>query len=135
VVLPIGALLSLIVPAYTFDTVISAFAVTALLAAFMSILAIMYPRFFNSLVSILFLSLLVAFIYQLVAILCGFGTGVWYNWLIVLLFGAYVGLDISFAKNRPKTLDNAVDSACGLYLDLINLFVRLLAILGRGNRQ
>ena len=30
----------------------------------------------------------------------------------------------------PKTLDNAVDSALDIYLDVINLFLRILRILG-----
>lgn len=53
--------------------------------------------------------------------------------LVVLIFCCYIGFDISLAKSRPKTLDNAVDSACGLYLDIINLFIRLLAIFGRND--
>ena len=38
--------------------------------------------------------------------------------------------DWAKAQEKPKTLDNAVDSAVDLYLDIINLFVRLL---GKGN--
>jgi FtsH-binding integral membrane protein len=35
------------------------------------------------------------------------------------------------AQRYPKTADNAVDCAVDIYLDIINLFLRLLRILGR----
>ena len=31
----------------------------------------------------------------------------------------------------PKTVDNAVDCALDIYLDIINIFIRLLALLSR----
>lgn len=126
VVLPIGAMLALVVPSYAFGVVRSAFAVTTLLA-------VLYPAFFASMWRVLAVSLFIALIWALVNMVTGFlsSTMVWLDWLVVLVFCCYVGFDVSLARNRPKTLDNAVDSACGLYLDLINLFLRLLIIFGR----
>ena len=125
VVLPIGAMLALVVPSYAFDVVRSAFAVTTLLAVVFGLLAVLYPAFFASMWRVLAVSLFIALIWALSS------TMVWLDWLVVLVFCCYVGFDVSLARNRPKTLDNAVDSACGLYLDLINLFLRLLIIFGR----
>ena len=134
VVLPVGAVLALAVPQYSFGVVRSAFVVTALLAAVFGLLAVLYPNLFRSLWKVLSLSLLVALIWSLVSMFTGpyFSSGyVWLDWIVVLVFCCYIGFDISLAKNRPKTTDNAVDSACGLYLDLINVFLRLLMIFGR----
>lgn len=133
VVLPIGAMLALVVPSYAFDVVRSAFAVTTLLAVVFGLLAVLYPAFFASMWRVLAVSLFIALIWALVNMVTGFlsSTMVWLDWLVVLVFCCYVGFDVSLARNRPKTLDNAVDSACGLYLDLINLFLRLLIIFGR----
>ncbi|MCR5192464.1 MAG: Bax inhibitor-1 family protein, partial [Bacteroidales bacterium] len=47
------------------------------------------------------------------------------------LFSGYIGYDVAKSQAYPKTLDNAVDSALDIYLDIINLFIRLLSILGR----
>lgn len=136
VVLPIGAVLALVVPYQSLGVVRSAFLVTTILAVVFGLLAVLYPRFFYSVWKILSLSLLIALIWSLIAMFTGayFTSGyVWLDWLVVLIFCCYIGFDISLAKSRPKTLDNAVDSACGLYLDIINLFIRLLAIFGRND--
>ena len=133
VVLPIGALLALVVPGYSMGVVRSAFLVTAILAVAFGLLAVLYPKFFYSMWKVLSLSLLIALIWSLVAMFTGsyFSSGyVWLDWIVVLIFCCYVGFDVALAYGRPKTLDNAIDSACGLYLDLVNLFLRLLIIFG-----
>ena len=53
------------------------------------------------------------------------------DWIVVLIFCGYVGVDWGRANQIPKTLDNAIDSAAALYMDIINLFLRILRILGR----
>ena len=131
VVLPLGAVLSIYLPAFTYKTITSAFLVTTFLSLFMIILALVYPRVFNSIFALLGIAVLVALIYQIVAIFTGFGNNTWVDWLIVLLFSAYVGFDVSLARVRPRTVYNAVASACAIYMDLIYVFIRLVAIFGR----
>jgi FtsH-binding integral membrane protein len=48
-----------------------------------------------------------------------------------LLFSMYIVYDWNRAMRIPRTLDNAVDVALAIYLDIINLFLTLLRILGR----
>lgn len=131
VVLPLGAVLSIYLPAFTYKTITSAFLVTTFLSLFMIILALVYPRVFNSIFALLGIAVLVALMYQIVAIFTGFGNNTWVDWLIVLLFSAYVGFDVSLARVRPRTVNNAVASACAIYMDLIYVFIRLVAIFGR----
>ena len=131
VVLPLGAVLSIYLPAFTYKTITSAFLVTTFLSLFMIILALVYPRVFNSIFALLGIAVLVALIYQIIAIFTGFGNNTWVDWLIVLLFSAYVGFDVSLARVRPRTVNNAVASACAIYMDLIYVFIRLVAIFGR----
>ncbi|MFZ2049265.1 MAG: Bax inhibitor-1 family protein [Minisyncoccia bacterium] len=50
-----------------------------------------------------------------------------WDWIAVLLFSAFIFYDMNRAQQIAWTLDNAVDSAVALYLDIINLFIRLLA--------
>ncbi len=45
----------------------------------------------------------------------------------------YIGYDIYRSQQYPKTLDNAVDSALDIYMDIANLFIRILSILGKRN--
>ena len=53
------------------------------------------------------------------------------DWIVALLFCGYIGYDWARANAIPNTLDNAIDSAAALYLDIINLFIRLLHIMSR----
>jgi len=56
------------------------------------------------------------------------------DWIIAIVFCGYIGYDWVRANRIPKTLDNAVDSAAALYIDIVNLFLRILRILGRRRR-
>ncbi|MBW2081126.1 MAG: US12 family protein [Deltaproteobacteria bacterium] len=53
------------------------------------------------------------------------------DWVIAVIFCGYIGYDWGRANRIPKTVDNAVDSAASLYMDIINLFLRILRIMGR----
>ena len=48
-----------------------------------------------------------------------------------MIFSLYIGYDWYRAQAYPKTLDNAVDSAIDLYIDIVNLFLRILALMSR----
>ena len=48
-----------------------------------------------------------------------------------MIFCGYIGLDWNRAQMYPKTVDNAIDSAADIYLDVVNLFVRILSITGK----
>ena len=135
VILPLGAALTLIVPYYSFNVVRSAFLVTALLTGAFMLLALLYPKVFYSMWRVLSVCLFVALLWMIINMFTSFAVTayVWVDWLVVLIFCCYIGFDISLAKAKPKTLDNAIDSACGLYLDIINLFIRLLIIFGRND--
>ena len=51
-------------------------------------------------------------------------------WIGAVVFSVYIAYDFHRAQAFPKTLDNAVDSALDIYLDIINLFLKILRILG-----
>ena len=81
----------------------------------------------------LLVALIVGLLAEVVAtFLLGY-RGMLFDWLFVILFSGYIGYDVARSQAFPKTLDNAVDSALDIYLDIINLFIRLLSILSRNN--
>lgn len=47
------------------------------------------------------------------------------------IFSLYIGYDMYRANSMTKTMDNAVDICVDLYLDIINLFLFLLRIMGQ----
>ena len=51
------------------------------------------------------------------------------------IFSLYIGYDYQRAQFYPPTVDNAVDCALDIYLDIINLFLDILRILARSSRD
>ena len=53
------------------------------------------------------------------------------DWIAAGLFSLYIGYDVYRSQQFAKTVDNAVDCALDIYLDIANLFIRLLSIMGK----
>lgn len=131
VVLPIGLMLALVVPGLPADIVVKAMGLTAMVTLTMTLVAVVKPQFFLGLGRTLLVALLVGLLAEVVAtFLLGY-RGAMFDWFFVLLFSGYIGYDVARSQAYPKTLDNAIDCALDVYLDVINLFIRLLSILGR----
>lgn len=126
VVLPIGVVLSISVKDYYVSSIVQAFILTTLITVLMIIISTIKPEIFESLGSTLFICLSGVIVLELIMMIIGVSTPQWWDWVVALLFCGYIGYDWSKAQERDRTLDNAVDSAVDLYLDIINLFVRLL---------
>ena len=128
IVLPIGGLLSICLPYYEGADIVSAMLATGAVVAVMLVVATVKPELFAGLGRTLFLALGLGLIAEIVALLLGYG-GNLFNWAFILIFALDIGYDWHKAQEYPKTVDNAVDSAIDIYLDIINLFVRILSIL------
>lgn len=134
VVVPFGLVLNLIVSSYDPNLVLQAITVTALVTVIMMILGTLFPRFFQAILPVLFIALLAMIVVQLLEIFVFHNDPGWIDWVVAVIFCGYIGFDWGRANQIPKTLDNAVDSAAALYMDIINLFVRILSIMGRRRR-
>lgn len=133
VVVPFGFIINIIVSQYAPNLVINAMVVTGMVTAIMMILGVTYPAFFEKLAPVLFISLIAVIIAEIIGSFFFkmiFGIT---DWIVALIFCGYIGFDWSRANKIPKTIDNAVDSAAALYIDIINLFIRILSIMGRRN--
>lgn len=129
-VLPIGLLLSLSIAGLSMQTIQSALLGTGVFVVLMIAASYVRPDFFLSLGSTLGISLIVTVIAELVLLLLGFATG-WIDYLVVAIFSLYLGFDWARANSCAPTARNAILSATQIYLDIINIFVRLLSILSR----
>lgn len=131
VVLPFGLVVDNIVGGFDSSFVLDAVRITGMVTFVMMLLGSMYPRFFQKISSALAISLLVVIVVELGEMfLFGIHHGI-IDGAVVLIFCGYIGYDWGRANTIPKTLDNAVDSAAALYMDIINLFLRILRILAR----
>lgn len=130
-VLPIGVLLCLILPGIPVAIVTKALLLTGIVTATMTLLGLVVPNVFLGMGRTLFIALIVGILAELVATFLFHYTGTAFDWLFVVLFSGYIGYDVAKSQIYPKTVDNAVDCALDIYLDIINIFIRLLALLSR----
>jgi len=131
VVVPFGLIINLVVHHYDPDLVLDAIRVTGFVTVGMMVLGSLFPRFFEKIAGALTLALIIVIIVELVEV---FILGIHHDvldWIVAVIFCGYIGFDWGRANAIPKTVDNAVDSAAALYMDIINLFIRILRIMGR----
>lgn len=134
VVIPFGAILGPTLAHYELaqpGIVSQAATLTACVTAVMALSGLAFPDFYRSIGGALFGALTallaVLIISMFVPALMGF-TVIHYG--AAGLFALYIGYDMHRASEVPATLDNAVDVCISLYLDIINLFLWILRILG-----
>lgn len=103
---------------------------TALTTAVMGVSGLMFPNFYRHIGGALFGALLalvvVSFARLFIPAIQDVGI---IDYLSAGIFSLYIGYDMWRASEISATLDNAVDVAVSLYLDIINLFLDLLRIL------
>lgn len=133
VAVPFGAIINLVVANYQPDIVLEAVQITAVVTFGMMVLGSIFPAFFQKIAGALTAALLIVIVVELLNMFFFKRDMAWIDWVVVLIFCGYIGYDWGRANRIPKTLDNAIDSAASLYMDIINLFLRILRILGRRN--
>lgn len=99
-----------------------------------------YPKSLSSWASSLGVLLIALIVVQIFVpiIYMGLGlplTGVLHllDWLGILLFSAYIIYDFNRAQEIPKTIANAIECGVSVFLDIANLFIRLLSLFGQSN--
>jgi FtsH-binding integral membrane protein len=131
VVIPFGFIINLVVSQYDASLVSEAIRITGMVTVIMMCLGTLFPAFFQRIAGALTIALLIVIVVELIEI---FIFGIHHeilDWIVVFIFCGYIGYDWGRANQIPKTVDNAIDSAAALYMDIINLFLRILRILGR----
>lgn len=138
VAIPFGAILGPLLAAYKLaqpGVVGEAAMLTAVVTGAMAITGLMFPDFYKSIGGYLFASL---FTLLVVIVLSFFIPALMelsiISYLAAGLFALYIGYDMYRASEIPATMDNAVDVSVSLYLDIINLFLWILRILGSSKK-
>ncbi len=126
-----GLLLTYFVAYFSGHSVAYAFISTALVTVIMVLLSMLYPSFFLSLGRTLMTSLLVCLGVEILGgLIFGLSLG-FVDYVVALIFCGFIGFDWSRAQLYPKTTNNAIISAADIYVDVVNLFIRILEITGR----
>ena len=130
-VVPFGLIVNLAVRHYDPALVLDAIRVTGLVTLVMMVLGSLLPKVFKKIGGALAVALLGVIAIELIELYVFRIHHSFIDWIIVIIFSGYIGYDWARANAIPKTVDNAVDCAAALYVDIINLFLRILRIRGR----
>lgn len=133
IVLPIGVVLTSVTYSYDPGLIFRAVVVTACVTGIMMIISMIIPSFFLKLGRVLFLSLLLVIIVEILALFFSWHVFHVTDVIIAVIFCGYIGYDWVVAQRIERTVDNAIDTACNLYVDIVNLFLRILSIMDRSD--
>ena len=96
----------------------------------MTILAIIRPQFFASIGKGLLVALAVTIIAELICALFFRSYFVVFDYIIIAIFCGFIGYDVARTQTYAKTTQNAIKSAADLYIDLVNILIRIISIMG-----
>ena len=132
VVIPFGVLISTFVEEYggiSSAVVTQAFLYTLLISVAILATVIVFPQWFEKLGGALG-AVLIGLILSEILMLIFRVNQIVTSWVAAGLFSLYLGYDIYRSQQYPKTLKNAVASALDIYMDIANIFIRILEITG-----
>lgn len=131
-----GLMIGPVIATYNVAVVLQAIMITGGIVVTMSVVGIMFPNVFIGMGPYLLagLTLLIfASFAQIIFIALGFEAAVnmpILAWIGIGIFTLYVGFDWSRSLSLPLTVDNAIDAAGAITLDAVNIFLRVLQLLG-----
>lgn len=130
-----GLTFSTIFVAYRIDSIIMVFGITALTFAIMALVGTFTKIDLTKLGTILFMGLLGIIIASIINIFLGSQTlDLGIIIIGIVIFTLYIAYDVQKIKVIAQTLDEdkaAILCAFELYLDFINLFIKLIRLLGK----
>ena len=130
IVVPMGIFITPMLTLYDITTIQYAFCVMGVCMMLMIGLAQLYPKFFCSIGRMLFSCLVIGLLSEVILWCFGLTSGV-FDFIFVGIFLAYIGYDWAVAQSSRKTSTNAIRAAYMIYVDLINLLIRLLRIISK----
>lgn len=130
VILPVGMILSIGLAEYDTVSILNTCIVTAGVTLIMMIVSTIIPNVFLSMGKTLLTCLCAVIIIESISALLGIYMPTKWDVLVALLFCGYIGYDWAEAQKERKTIASAVAASVGLYLDIINLFIRILSSSG-----
>ena len=111
---------------YDLPTINTAFIATAAITFVFGALGVTFPKFFQRVYGIGFGILLATILVEIMGV-----SQTITDLIVSVVFAGFIGYDTYVATTVPPTLPNAVLMASNLFVDIINVFLRILNILGR----
>lgn len=131
IAVPVGLLASIATIGYDPDLVVRAVLLTAIVTLGMMIVSTIFPSVFERMMPALGVTLLIVIVAESIGLFFFRFDSSLMDWAVLIIISLYVGYDWVRANSVQRTATNAIAAASALYLDIINIFLRLLRILAR----
>ncbi len=130
-VLTFGATLAIALTRYSLPTIYYAFAITACISSIFLILGVMFPGFFSRIGGVLMVSLIALVVAELIATIFFHVDQTVFDYLVVIVFCFFLGYDSYRMTADSPTVPNAIFYAADIFLDIVNILIRILSIMDR----
>ncbi len=130
-VLTFGATLAIALTRYSLPTIYYAFAITACISSIFLILGVMFPSFFSRIGGVLMVSLIALIVAELIATIFFHVNQTVFDYLVVIVFCFFLGYDSYRMTADAPTVPNAIFYAADIFLDIVNILIRILSIMDR----
>ncbi|MBQ3760409.1 MAG: US12 family protein [Clostridia bacterium] len=136
IALPVGLILCVALQGYPSSVISTAVLMTAIITAVFVVLGSIFPNLFLSIGRALGVGLIILIVGELITLLLFRSSRMELVWayLGAGLFAMFIGFDWARCNVCACTVNNAIAASANLYLDIINLFLRLLQILNKNRK-
>lgn len=118
---------------YELPTITAAFGITLFLSLVFAFLGFVMPQVFQRAMPIAMVGLLVVIVAEVIMMLMGVQQTLT-DYIVIGIFCIITGYDYYRAANDTPTVTNAIWHACDVFLDAVNILLRVLSIMG-GSRS
>ena len=125
----IGFTTGMVLPFYSLPSIANAFVGTFIISALFTLLGTSFPTFFARIQGIAVTALIALIVAGIAGSLMGFAMA-WYDYAVILVFCGFIGYDTYRAQQCEPTVKMAILNAAEIWLDLVNIFIHLLQIVG-----
>lgn len=125
-----GFTTSFLLSMYSLESISTAFTATAAIMVVFGVAGMAFPKFFAKLQGVCVTGLFAVIVVELIMSLIGIQQNMT-DLVVILLFCGFIGYDVYRASVATPTFNNALWYAIELYLDILNVFIRILSIVGR----
>lgn len=127
---PFGLMIGPVLGTFAPSHIAKALVITLVTTAVLGILGAMIPEDLNRWAHYAFGALLILLLGQFIVPFLGVGALHLWDWVGLVVFGGLVVFDFNRAMHEERTLDKAIDSAADIFLDILNMFLRVASLLG-----
>ena len=130
-ILAFAILLSMVTMLYPANYILLAAVLTTVVVLTMTVAAVVFPNAFLSMGKTIFMALIGLVIAEFVTMLMGMFYPNIFAIIGIFIFSLYVGYDWARGQQYPSTASYACFTALQLYMDIINIFIRILRLLSK----